>query len=118
MKLFVDTRDNPKALWGGIALIAFVLLVLPFALASIGTAWCGGIIRIFLNNLYQPINITNGPQGIVTIDPFRIGAFDLAKADTILGLAFSGPIKYYYLLLIVLLVVMIVNMRLQNSRIG
>jgi len=85
---------------------------------AIVTLGFGEIIRIFLNNLYQPINITNGPQGIVTIDPFRIGSFDLAKNETILGLNFSGPIKYYYVLLIFLLVVIVINMRLQNSRIG
>src|SRR5258706_509776 len=85
---------------------------------AIVTLGFGEIIRIFLNNLYQPINITNGPQGIVTIDPFRIGPLDLAKNETFLGLRFSGPIKYYYLLLIVLLVVIVINMRLQNSRIG
>src|SRR6187431_1065022 len=39
---------------------------------AIVTLGFGEIIRIFLNNLYQPINITNGPQGIVTIDPFRV----------------------------------------------
>src|SRR5450631_2846254 len=75
---------------------------------AIVTLGFGEIIRIFLNNLYQPINITNGPQGIATIDPFRIGSFDLAKNETILGLNFSGPIKYYYLLLIFLLVVMVI----------
>src|SRR5438132_574070 len=85
---------------------------------AIVTLGFGEIIRIFLNNLYQPINITNGPQGIVTIDPFRIDGLDLAKTDTFLGLTFSGPIKYYYLLLIVLVVVIVINMRLQNSRIG
>ena len=31
----------------------------------------GEIIRIFLNNLSQPVNITNGPQGISRIDPLR-----------------------------------------------
>src|SRR5512145_711700 len=40
---------------------------------AIVTLGFGEIIRIFLNNLYQPINITNGPQGIARIDPFRIG---------------------------------------------
>ena len=40
---------------------------------AIVTLGFGEIIRIFLNNLYQPVNITNGPQGIATIDPFRIG---------------------------------------------
>src|SRR6187397_1376626 len=84
---------------------------------AIVTLGFGEIIRIFLNNLYQPINITNGPQGIVTIDPFRIGPLDLAKDENFLGLRFSGPVKYYYLLLVFLVVVIVINIRLQNSRI-
>src|SRR3954471_1664956 len=35
----------------------------------------GEIIRIFLNNLSGPVNITNGPQGIARIDPFRLDGF-------------------------------------------
>src|SRR5689334_807317 len=85
---------------------------------AIVTLGFGEIIRIFLNNLYEPINITNGPQGLIQIDPFRIGPLDLAKTERFLGLTWSGPIKYYYLLLVFLLVVIVVNMRLQNSRIG
>ena len=85
---------------------------------AIVTLGFGEIVRIFLNNLSQPVNITNGPQGIARIDPFRLGGIDFSKSDTFLGLAFSGPIKYYYLLLAVLLAVIFINVRLQNSRIG
>ena len=85
---------------------------------AIVTLGFGEIIRIFMNNLYQPINITNGPQGLATIDPFRFGSFSLATSDTFLGLTWSGPIKYYYLLLLLMLAAIVVNMRLQNSRIG
>jgi len=85
---------------------------------AIVTLGFGEIVRIFLNNLSQPVNITNGPQGIARIDPFRLGGIDFSKTDSFLGLAFSGPIKYYYLLLAVLLAVIFINVRLQNSRIG
>jgi len=85
---------------------------------AIVTLGFGEIVRIFLNNLSQPVNITNGPQGIARIDPFRLGGIDFSKSETFLGLVFSGPIKYYYLLLAVLLAVIFVNVRLQNSRIG
>jgi branched-chain amino acid transport system permease protein len=78
----------------------------------------GEIIRIFLNNLSRPVNITNGPQGITRIDPFRLGAFDFSSRDNLLGLELSGPIKYYFLLVAITLVVIVVNIRLQNSRIG
>jgi branched-chain amino acid transport system permease protein len=85
---------------------------------AIVTLGFGEIIRIFLNNLSRPFNITNGPQGVTMIEPFRIGGFDFRSTDTFFGLQFSGPIKYYYVLLIVLVLVMIVTLRLQDSRIG
>ena len=85
---------------------------------AIVTLGFGEIIRIFLNNLSRPVNITNGPQGIARIDPIRVGPIDLGQSETWLGLTFSGPIKYYYLLLVVLLVVIAINLRLQDSRIG
>lgn len=85
---------------------------------AIVTLGFGEIVRIFLNNLSQPVNITNGPQGISRIDPFTIGGFSFSKSETLAGLTFSGPIKYYYLLLVVLMLVIVVNLRLQDSRIG
>ncbi len=85
---------------------------------AIVTLGFGEIIRIFLNNMSRPVNITNGPQGITRIDPFSIGEFSFARPETILGLDLSGPIKYYYLLLLVALAVIVVNLRLQNSRVG
>jgi len=85
---------------------------------AIVTLGFGEIVRIFLNNLSQPVNITNGPQGISRIDPFSFGAFSFSKNETLFGLAFSGPIKYYYILLAVLLLAIVVNLRLQHSRIG
>src|SRR6266540_2599335 len=67
---------------------------------AIVTLGFGEIIRIFLNNLSQPVNITNGPQGITLIDPFRIGDFNFKTSQTFVGLDFTGPIKYYYFLLV------------------
>jgi branched-chain amino acid transport system permease protein len=85
---------------------------------AIVTLGFGEIIRIFLNNLSRPVNITNGPQGVSRIDPFTVGDFSFAKYETFLGLEFSGPIKYYYLLVAVALVIIVVNIRMQDSRIG
>jgi branched-chain amino acid transport system permease protein len=210
MPALPDLKRNPRAAWVGIALIGVALVVLPFALAAVGTAWVritnlailfvllslglnivvgfaglldlgyiafyavgaytyallasphfnlhlpfwivlpigaavacffgallgaptlklrgdylaivtlgfGEIVRIFMNNLSQPVNITNGPQGITLIDPFRIGSFSFAERETIAGLDFTGPVKYYYFLILVLLAVIVINLRLQNSRIG
>ena len=58
---------------------------------AIVTLGFGEIIRIFLNNLSQPVNLTNGPQGITLIDPFRIGSFNFATRETIVGLDFHRP---------------------------
>jgi len=85
---------------------------------AIVTLGFGEIVRIFLNNLSRPVNITNGPQGITGIDPFKIDGFSFGAYESYLGLEVSGPIKYYYLLLAVALGIIVVNLRLQNSRIG
>jgi branched-chain amino acid transport system permease protein len=85
---------------------------------AIVTLGFGEIVRIFLNNLNSPINITNGPQGINLIDPFRIDGLSFASTESLFGITFSGPQKYYYLLLLVTIAVIVVNLRLQNSRLG
>jgi len=85
---------------------------------AIVTLGFGEIVRVFLNNLSQPVNITNGPQGVTLIDPFSIDGVNFNRTDTLVGLAFSGPIKYYYLLLLVLMAAIVINLRLQNSRLG
>jgi branched-chain amino acid transport system permease protein len=85
---------------------------------AIVTLGFGEIIRILLNNLSRPVNITSGPQGIARIDPFTLDGFSFGTYQTFLGLEWSGPIKYYYLLLLLALGIIVVNVRLQNSRIG
>ncbi|MDE2360170.1 MAG: ABC transporter ATP-binding protein [Betaproteobacteria bacterium] len=110
-------------LGAGLACIFGVLLGAPTLklrgdYLAIVTLGFGEIIRIFLNNLSSPFNLTNGPQGITLIDPFRIDGFSFATTQRVLGQTLSSPIKYYYFLLAVLLVVIVINLRLQNSRIG
>ncbi|MBS1160615.1 MAG: transporter ATP-binding protein [Proteobacteria bacterium] len=85
---------------------------------AIVTLGFGEIVRIFMNNLNAPINITNGPQGITLIDPVAIGGFKFSGATQIFGYTLSGPQKYYFLLLVLAILVVIINQRLQNSRIG
>ena len=107
----------------GLACIFGVLLGAPTLklrgdYLAIVTLGFGEIIRIFLNNLNAPVNITNGPQGVNLIDPFRIGGFSFARGESILGITFSGPQKYYYMLLLLTIAVVVVNIRLQNSRLG
>jgi branched-chain amino acid transport system permease protein len=85
---------------------------------AIVTLGFGEIIRVFLNNLSRPVNLTNGPQGIAGIDPFSLGGFDFSRKELLLGIDFTGPIKYYYLLLAAMLGIIVVSIRLQDSRIG
>ena len=91
---------------------------------AIVTLGFGEIIRIFMNNLNSPINITNGPQGINLIDPIRIFGVSLAgeagsKATVVIG-SFSMPSvnAYYFLFLILCIVIIFVTTRLQHSRLG
>jgi branched-chain amino acid transport system permease protein len=91
---------------------------------AIVTLGFGEIIRIFMNNLNAPVNITNGPQGINMIDPIRIFGVSLAgeagsKATVVLG-NFSMPSvnAYYFLFLLLCLIIVFVTARLQNSRLG
>jgi branched-chain amino acid transport system permease protein len=85
---------------------------------AIVTLGFGEIVRIFMNNLSAPFNITNGPKGITRIDGMQLGDVNFTQTDTLLGIAFTGPAKYYYVLLLLLLFVIVVNLRLQKSRIG
>lgn len=85
---------------------------------AIVTLGFGEIVRIFMNNLSDPINITNGPKGLATIDSIKLFGLDFG-IDTRLGdFILSGTIKYYFFLLVIMLIVIVINFRLQNSRIG
>lgn len=85
---------------------------------AIVTLGFGEIIRIFLNNLNAPINITNGPQGISMIDPIRFGEFSLGKTHELFGLTFPSVHLHYYLFLLFTLLVIFISLRLEDSRIG
>ncbi len=85
---------------------------------AIVTLGFGEIIRIFMNNLNAPVNITNGPQGISSIDPFHVGGVTLAKSLSVLGVTVPSLHAYYYLFLLLALVIIFVTIRLEDSRIG
>ncbi|EYS90533.1 ABC transporter ATP-binding protein [Cupriavidus sp. SK-4] len=85
---------------------------------AIVTLGFGEIVRIFMNNLDRPVNITNGPKGITAVDPVHIFGFDFSKTHEILGLKFSPVFMYYYLLVFLVIVIVFVSLRLQTSRIG
>ena len=85
---------------------------------AIVTLGFGEIVRIFLNNLNAPVNITNGPQGVNKIDPIAFGGFSLAKTQTVLGFELPSVHLYYYLFVLLALIVIFITLRLENSRIG
>ncbi len=85
---------------------------------AIVTLGFGEIIRVFLNNLNRPVNITNGPQGITLIDPLQMGGFSLAQTHSFAGLTFSPVHNYYFVFLVCAALTVVLSLRLQNSRIG
>ncbi|TCP14612.1 amino acid/amide ABC transporter membrane protein 2 (HAAT family) [Crenobacter luteus] len=85
---------------------------------AIVTLGFGEIIRIFVNNLNAPVNITNGPQGINLIDPVQFGGVSLGKPLEIAGLSINPVYLYYYFFLILTVLVVLMCWRLQHSRIG
>jgi branched-chain amino acid transport system permease protein len=85
---------------------------------AIVTLGFGEIIRIFLNNLNAPVNVTNGPQGITLIDPISFGGFSLAKTQSIFGLQLQSVYLYYYFFLFLAIVAIVICIRLQDSRLG
>ena len=85
---------------------------------AIVTLGFGEIIRIFLNHLNAPLNITNGPQGLSNIDPVRIAGHNLSKPLEIAGFTLESVQLYYYLFLVLTVLVILITIRLQNSRMG
>ncbi len=85
---------------------------------AIVTLGFGEIVRIFINNLGHPVNITNGAQGLGQIDSVSILGIDLGKPFTLAGYTISSVTLYYYLFLALTLVTVMVCYRLQGSRIG
>lgn len=110
------------ALFG--ALLGAPTLKLRGDYLAIVTLGFGEIIRIFMNNLNAPVNITNGPQGINLIDPIRIFGVSLggeagSQATVHIG-SFSMPSvnAYYFLFLALCIAIIFVTVRLQHSRLG
>jgi len=85
---------------------------------AIVTLGFGEIIRIFLNNLDRPLNLTNGPKGINGIDAVQSFGISFNKQLNIAGFDVPAVVLNYYLFLILVIMVIIVCARLQNSRIG
>lgn len=110
------------ALFG--ALLGAPTLKLRGDYLAIVTLGFGEIIRIFMNNLNDPINFTNGPQGINMIDPIRVFGVSLAgeagSNATVMvgGYAMPSVNAYYFLFLFLVIVTIFITSRLQHSRLG
>jgi branched-chain amino acid transport system permease protein len=85
---------------------------------AIVTLGFGEIIRVFLNNLDQPVNITNGPKGLGQIDSIKFFGLDLGKKLSVGGFELASVTLYYYLFLVLVVVSVIICHRLELSRIG
>ena len=85
---------------------------------AIVTLGFGEIVRVFMNNLDRPVNITNGPKGLSQIDSLKIFGLDLGKTGELFGYEISSVTKYYYLFLLLVVISVVICYRLEQSRIG
>jgi branched-chain amino acid transport system permease protein len=85
---------------------------------AIVTLGFGEIIRVFLNNLDHPVNITNGPKGIGPIDSMHLFGFDFGTRHQIGDYVIPPVVNYYYLFLALVVVSVVICYRLERSRIG
>jgi len=110
-------------LGAGLAATAGVLLGAPTLklrgdYLAIVTLGFGEIIRVFLNNLDNPVNITNGPKGIDRIDPLSIFGVSLGEPLHVMGFTLPPVTLHYYLFLGLAVLAVIICLRLQHSRLG
>ena len=85
---------------------------------AIVTLGFGEIIRVFMNNLDHPVNITNGPKGIDRIDAIHLFGFNFGKKLELFGFQIASVTLYYYLFLALVVGVVVVSHRIELSRIG
>jgi branched-chain amino acid transport system permease protein len=85
---------------------------------AIVTLGFGEIIRVFLNNLDHPVNVTNGPKGVSTIDPLSFFGLNLGKKISVFGFEVASVSLYYYLFLTLVIFSIVISHRLQLSRVG
>ncbi|MCH8180968.1 MAG: ABC transporter ATP-binding protein [Proteobacteria bacterium] len=107
----------------GVAGLAGVLLGAPTLklrgdYLAIVTLGFGEIIRVFMNNLDAPVNLTNGPKGINSIDPIRIGTLNLGEPWHLGGFTLPPVTLHYYLFLLIVVGAVVLTQRLHDSRLG
>jgi branched-chain amino acid transport system permease protein len=85
---------------------------------AIVTLGFGEIIRVFMNNLDQPVNITNGPKGLGQIDALSFWGVSMGKRINVFGFDMPSVTLYYYMFLVLVVFSVIISHRLQLSRVG
>ena len=85
---------------------------------AIVTLGFGEIIRVFLNNLDAPVNITNGPKGMAQIDSIKFFGLNLGKTLDLGFISLPSVSLYYYLFLALVVASVLICYRLERSRIG
>jgi branched-chain amino acid transport system permease protein len=117
MLVLMPIAGLAAALFG--VLIGIPTLRLRGDYLAIVTLGFGEITGIFANNLDQPVNITNGPNGLINIDPVWIGTYSFGDPNNYLGPFHIPPfLNYYYLVLILILITVFFVTRLERSRVG
>jgi branched-chain amino acid transport system permease protein len=110
-----------------LAAVAGVLLGAPVLklrgdYLAIVTLGFGEIIRVFMNNLEHPVNLTNGPRGLDRIDPVTIFGFSLGRPLDVSmpwgEMRIASVTLYYWLFLVLVLATVLICRRLEASRIG
>src|SRR5690606_13046839 len=89
-------------------LLGYPTLKLRGDYLAIVTLGFGEIIRVFLNNLDHPVNITNGPKGLGQIDSVKVFGLDLGRRLELFGFDISSVTLYYYLFLALVLVTIVI----------
>ncbi len=85
---------------------------------AIVTLGFGEIVRVFLNNLDAPVNITNGPRGISQIGSINFFGLDLGKPLQLGFIDLPSVTLHYYFFIVVVWASVVVCYRLERSRIG
>ena len=87
---------------------------------AVVTLGLGQVVRVLANNLDQPVNITNGPQGITPVErppiPWLLSLLDWLGLEATPALGYA--LFFYLLVLAVMGAVVLINVRLDRSRFG
>ena len=85
---------------------------------AIVTLGFGEIVRVLINNMGHPVNITNGARGLALIDPISVFGVNLGKSVVVGGFEIVSVTLYYYLFLALVVLSFLVCYRVERSRVG